>query len=89
MNLTEDVVARRALLVKAGCPDIRLEVRRTPRSEFEYVVDGKTRGLVWQKLTPNQAMSGNIPQFDIDQVWRTCVSNFPGYSVTVVEDGTI
>jgi hypothetical protein len=76
---------RRTILKKSGSPDISVEVYGTDGGEFSTIVDGKA-GVIWPNYSPEQLKSGNTPPRTLDDAWCTLLSQYPDYSVGVVED---
>lgn len=81
-----EVIARRGVLVKAGCADVRFELRRGDY-DFGMFENEQGVGAFWRTPTPQEAMSGSARALTVDEAWSSCVAKrYPGYTQTALED---
>jgi hypothetical protein len=80
--------ALRAVLKKAGCADVRFELRRDSAFDFTIIEDDKPVAVFWRTISPRQAMTGDPPTFmGIQEAWQSCLAKrFPGYAATNLEE---
>jgi hypothetical protein len=78
--------AIRAVLTKAGSPDIQFEMRGQRGRTFEAIVDGAP-GVFWLAFTPYEAMTGTGGPVELREAWEICrAKRFPEYTVTALEE---
>jgi hypothetical protein len=85
--IQSDSIARRAVLKKEGCADVHLELHRASAFDFTIVENGKSVGVFWRTVSPQQAMRGDAPSLSLPDAWDSCLAKrYPGYSATNLEE---
>lgn len=69
-----DASALRAVLTRAGVPDVQFELRRAGGTEFEMIENGRVVGVFFKTM-------------DLRGTWEKCISRrYPGYQVSNLEE---
>jgi hypothetical protein len=81
-------IALRAILVKAGSPDVLFELHSgRSGSDFSIIEDGVPSEF-WFGVTPQEARTGVFWSHTLYDAWQTCLAKrFPDYAVTGLEEG--
>ncbi len=85
--MKSSAAARRAVLRREDCPDIRFELHRASAFDFTIVENGKSVGVFWRTISPQQAMRGDGPSLSLSDAWDSCLAKrYPGYTATDLEE---
>jgi hypothetical protein len=85
--ITADAIAVRAVLKKAGCPDIQLELHRSSSFDFTLIENGKASAF-WRTYSPQQLIAGNSPPMSLEEAWQSCMSRYPDYVVVNMDEAS-
>jgi hypothetical protein len=88
ISASGQAVALRAILKKAGSPDVRFELHRTESVDFSVIENGEPTGVFWFEITPQEAMSGDVRVHTLHEAWQKCLAKrYPEYAITNLEEG--
>lgn len=69
-----NATALRAVLTKAGVPDVQFELRRAGGSDCEMIENGRVVGV-------------SLKNMELSETWEKCISRrYPGYQVSNLEE---
>ena len=88
MQSAPEPLAIRALpFTRPGCHNVRFELHRSSRFDFQIIEDGERRGLFWSGPSPEQALTGNHRPLTLAEAWqRVTEKRFQGYSASEFEE---
>ncbi len=68
------------MLTKAGFPEVQFELRRSGRSGFEMIENGRVVGL----FTGTRVFFRTV---ELREAWEACIAKrYPGYQVSNMEE---
>jgi len=88
MIRTGHIIARRAVMKKDGCSDLRAEVKRDSDTHVTLIENGRPIQTWYGKLIPERAMRGEgLPIVRVEHAWESWMAErYPDFSVTETED---